>query len=125
MKKVMITAFAVFAMAMASTAWGNCSSRDFGVENLDIHVDNCSGRNCPRVVITGELINNCSSPAAARIEIEAKNSRGQTVDSVDGWPARTNNIQPGESVEFDFSAMMDFDRSMSDFAVSITDARVW
>jgi len=125
MKKVIFSFIGGFAMVLAASAWASCTSSDFNVDNLDISVDNCSGRNCPRLVITGELVNNCSSEAAARVEIEAQNGRGQTVDSVDGWPARTENLAPGEAAEFDFTAMMDFDRSMEDFSVSIVESRTW
>jgi len=112
-------------LAFSTSAWGNCSSSDFGVENLDISVENCSGRNCPRLALRGALINHCSEAAGARIEIEAETSSGRPLDSVDGWPARTQNLAPGEKIEFDFTGMMKFERNMSDFSVSIIEVRNW
>lgn len=117
---ILLTLF-LYAPAIAA----ECSASDFSVEDFEISVDNCRGRNCPTLVITGELVNNCSSPAGARLEIEAVNSSGRTVDSVDGWPAQTDNVPPGESVSFDFTGMMGYERSMDDFSVFISEVRVW
>lgn len=113
----------LFLYAPVSAA--ECTASDFNVENFEIGVEDCRGRNCPMLVITGELVNNCSSPAGARLEIEALNSSGRTVESVDGWPAQTSNVPPGESVSFDFTGMMGYDRSMADFSVFISEVRVW
>lgn len=110
---------------MPQTVMAACSASDFSIEDLEIEVDNCTGRNCPMLVMTGSLINQCGEPAAARVEIQAKSDRGRPIDSVDGWPAQTSNLAPGEKADFDFTAMMPFDRNMSDFSVNIIETRVW
>ncbi|MDQ2068502.1 hypothetical protein [Natronospira bacteriovora] len=125
MKAIAIPFTILAALLLSTTSWAACSSSDFDIEGLEISVDNCSGRNCPRLVIRGELVNHCSAPAGARVEIEALDDSGRKVDSVDGWPARTANIEAGGRAEFDFTAMMRFRRNMSDFAVSIVESRNW
>jgi len=125
MKQFIVLASALLILPFLATEARACSSSDFDVRNFELSVDNCRGRNCPRLVIKGELVNNCGEPAAARIEIEALTGSGRLVNSVDGWPARTNNLSPGEAVAFDFTGMMDFERSMEDFSVSIVEVREW
>ncbi|MDQ2068501.1 hypothetical protein [Natronospira bacteriovora] len=120
---IFIALFAI--LPFAGQAWAACSVSDFGVDNLEISIDQCRGRNCPRLNITGTLVNNCGAASGARIEIEARNGSGRVVDSVDGWPGRTSNLSPGERVDFDLSGMMSFERSMEDFSVSIVEVRVW
>lgn len=110
---------------MPQTVMAACSPTDFNIENLQIEVDNCTGRNCPMLIMTGSLVNECGQPAAARVEIQAQSRSGRPIDSVDGWPAQTSNLAPGERAEFDFTAMMPFDPSMSDFSVNIIETRVW
>lgn len=108
-------------MAYAPTGYAACSSSDFTVENFDLDIDTRRDM----VNMSGELVNQCDEPAAARIEIEAFNGSGSALETVDGWPARRDNIEPGDRVEFDFSGMMRFDRSMEDFSVSIVESRQW
>ncbi|MEA5444228.1 hypothetical protein VCB98_00155 [Gammaproteobacteria bacterium AB-CW1] len=125
LKYLALAATTMLFLGFGNMAWAACTSSDFDVQDLDISVENCSGRNCPRLVMRGQLVNNCSEPAGARVEIEARAGNGNPVDSVDGWPARTENLGPGESAEFDFTAMMEFERNMSDFSVSIIETRTW
>ncbi|MEA5444229.1 hypothetical protein VCB98_00160 [Gammaproteobacteria bacterium AB-CW1] len=125
MRKMVLLCSLLFVLPLAAPAWAACSSGDFGVENFEIGIDQCRGRNCPRVIIKGDLINNCDAPAAARIEIEALAGNGNVVNSVDGWPARTSNLDPGDRVSFDFTGMMTFERNMVDFSVSIVEVREW
>lgn len=125
MRKLLVCVVLMPFFLYAPVSAAECSASDFSVENFEISVENCRGRNCPMLVITGELINNCSSPAGARIEIEALGAGGRTVDSVDGWPAQTSNVPPGGSTNFDFTGMMAYERSMQDFSVFISEVRVW
>lgn len=115
----------VGSFLMPQAVMAACSASDFNIENLEIEVDNCTGRNCPMLVMTGSLVNECDTPAAARVEIQAESNSGRPIDSVDGWPAQTSNLAPGEQADFDFTAMMPFDPSMSDFSVNIIETRVW
>lgn len=108
-------------VAYAPPALADCSSSDFTVENFDLDIDTRRDE----VAMSGELVNQCDEPAAARIEIEAFNGSGSAIDAVDGWPARRDNIEPGDRVEFDFTGMMSFDRNMEDFSVSIVESRQW
>lgn len=125
MRKLLASVILLTPFLYAPASAADCSANDFSVENFEISVEDCRGRNCPMLVITGELINNCSSPAGAQLEIEALDSSGRTVESVDGWPAQTSNVPPGESVSFDFTGMMSYERSMADFGVFISEVRVW
>jgi|GEM_PF-237555 len=126
MKPLIVLATALLVIPFTGTAaMAACSSSDFDVQNFELSVDNCRGRNCPRLIIKGELINNCGSAAAARVEVEAMTGGGRVVDSVDGWPARTSNLDPGERIAFDFTGMMSFERNMEDFSVSIVEVREW
>lgn len=122
-----MTKYVIAAMflVLSTAGFAECSPSDFTVVDFQVGIDNCRGSRCPKLNLAGKLVNNCSEPAAAQIEIEAKNDVGRTVDSVDGWPAMTSNINPGESKEFDFGPLMSYKPSMVDFSVAITDVKSW
>lgn len=122
MTRIMIVAL---ALGFSATAWAECSVSDFTVEGFSVAVDNCRGSRCPKLNLAGKLVNNCSAPAAAQIEIAAKDETGRVIKAVDGWPAMTSNLAPGEAREFDFGPMMDYKPGMVDFSVAITDVKSW
>ncbi|QOC21235.1 hypothetical protein IC757_09220 [Wenzhouxiangella sp. AB-CW3] len=126
MTKYVIAAMAVcMSMAGAEVAMAECARSDFNVENFDVEVQQCSGRRCPRLRVTGTLVNNCSSEAAAQVEIQALDGGGGVVTTVEGWPAATANLAPGEQHDFDFGPMMRYNSNMAEFSVAITDVQVW
>jgi hypothetical protein len=117
--------FLAIAMMLPGMIWAGCSSSDFRVEAFAVEVDNCVGRRCPRLNVTGRLVNNCQAAAGAQVKVEAMDNRGNVIDTVDGWPAMTENLAPGEAAEFDFGPLFRYRSGMVDFSVAVTEVRSW
>lgn len=118
--------FAVAALATVFAApvyAANCQPNDFSVKNFQIHVRKVGGHSA--LQLTGELINNCGSPAAAQIQIVAKNAGGQVLEKEVGWPAGSSNIPPGSSVKFNLGALFNYSPDMSAFSAAIISAKTW
>jgi len=116
---------AALFLVLSTAVYAECSLSDFTVIDFNVAVNDCRGPRCPKLELAGKLVNNCSQPAAAQVEIEARTDYGSVVDTVDGWPAMTANLAPGEARPFDFGPLMKYNRKMVDFSVAITDVKTW
>jgi len=96
-----------------------CAATDFTIEGFEVKT---LGN---RMVMSGHLVNKCSTAAAAQISIEAKNESGNVLQTKKGWPAGTTNIGPGESVTFDMGKLFRPDASMHSYTVAVVDVRTW
>lgn len=114
-----------FAAVPGEATANACSVNDFAVEDFAISVRQCSMRSCPKYSLRGVLKNNCSAPAAARIEIRGVDANGAVVGNAEGWPASTRNLAPGEGIDFDFGPLIRFDDSIAEFKVAIIESKTW
>ena len=105
----------------ASPAHADCATSAFTVTNFKV----TPNPQLNRISLKGDLVNKCSTPAAAQIRIIAKDGSGKVIESEDGWPAGTANIPPSGSVSFDLGPMFRFNPDMSSFSVAIVSVRQW
>lgn len=96
-----------------------CSATDFSIQGFTV------GAGGGRMSMKGELVNHCAEPAAAQIEIQAKDASGRVIAARKGWPAGTTNIAPGKSVSFDLGRQFHYDPSMQTYAAGISNVRTW
>lgn len=118
--KLLLAAAAIFA-AVPLAAHADCSVKDFSVQNFKVEP---SGPGRP-MHMPGQLVNNCTTPAAAQIEIMAKGSDGKIIMKRKGWPAGTSNIAPGKSLSFDMGRRFRFSPSMQAYTLKIVSVRSW
>lgn len=119
--KHLLLASALF-LAIPVTAHA-CSASDFTIQDFKVAAGS-SGMNS-KMIMKGQLVNHCAQPAAAQIEVQAKDASGNVVSSKKGWPAGTTNIAPGQAVEFDFGRQFHYDSSMQTYTVGIASVRAW
>lgn len=100
-----------------------CAPTDFAIKDFKPS-SNSSGA-AIRLSLSGELVNNCSEPAAAQISIEAKDINGKVLQAKQGWPAGTTNIAPGEAAKFDLGRRFRFQSDMASYTVSVIAVRAW
>jgi hypothetical protein len=100
-----------------------CSPTDFTIQDFKIRP--VSGGFAPRISLSGALVNNCTTPAAAQIKIIAKDADGNVLATKQGWPAGTSNISPGQSVSFDLGRLFRYQPSMQTFTASVGSVRAW
>lgn len=120
--KFLLLACAVLLLAPMG-AHAACSATDFAVK--DVQARPTTGGAARGFVLTGELVNNCASPAAAQLQIVAKSASGGDVTTKKAWPAGTSNIQPGKSVGFDLGRLFRNDSDIHTFAISVAEVRTW
>lgn len=102
-----------------------CGATDFAIKDFAVDIERCSGSRCPKLRLAGKLVNQCSAPAAARIEIQGLDGNGRPLANAEGWPASTRNLAPGEEVVFDFGPLMKFDTRLVDFKVMVVEVKSW
>lgn len=100
-----------------------CSATDFAVK--DVQARPTAGGGPRGIVLTGELVNNCATPAAAQLQIVAKSADGDDVATKKAWPAGTSNIEPGKSVGFDLGRLFRNTAEIHTFAISVAAVRTW
>jgi hypothetical protein len=100
-----------------------CAPTDFAIKDFRPSSNSSSGT--IRLKLSGELVNNCSEPAAAQISIEAKNAEGKVLQAKQGWPAGTTNIAPGGTAKFDLGRRFHFQSDMATYTVSVIAVRAW
>lgn len=120
MKILLASALLLLAPMGAHAA---CSATDFSIQSFKIKP--VSGGFGPRISLSGELVNNCSSAAAAQIRIVAKDAGGNVLATKQGWPAGTSNISPGKSVSFDLGRLFRYQPGMQSFTASVSEVRAW
>jgi len=120
MKILFVSALLLLAPMGAHAA---CSATDFSIQSFKIRP--VPGGFAPRVSLSGELVNNCPTAAAAQIRIVAKDSSGNVLASKQGWPAGTSNISPGKSVSFDLGRLFRYQPDMQSFTASVSEVRAW
>lgn len=118
MKRLLVIAALVVAPVAAHA---ECSTSDFSVKDFKVMV----GRVNEPMKMPGKLVNNCSSPAAAQVEIIAKSASGSVIEKKKGWPAGTANIAPGKNVSFDMGRMFRFRPEMQSYTLKIVSVRTW
>lgn len=103
-----------------------CQVEDFKVVGFKVAVrDDCTASRCPVLKLTGKLVNNCSDPAGANVQITAYNKVGEVVDVVEGWPASIRNIAPGKSLPFSLGPLMPYRDEMASFDIQVIDVKQW
>jgi len=121
MKSLIASALFLLVPAGAHAA---CSASDFSIQDFKIKPIATGGFG-GRVSLSGELVNHCSSQAAAQVRIEAKDASGNVIMAKQGWPAGTSNISPGQSVSFDLGRLFHYQSDMQSFTASVSSVRVW
>ncbi|MDX2299663.1 MAG: hypothetical protein NW204_08060 [Xanthomonadaceae bacterium] len=117
-------AVALVLLPASHVAQAACSADDFKIEKFE--PSEKSRANGRRVYsLRGEVVNKCAEPAAAQIKVEAKNDAGAVVHAEDGWPAGTNNIEPGKAVTFEFGPLFRYDEKIKYFGVKVASAKTW
>ncbi|MGY3039487.1 hypothetical protein ACVWWQ_001074 [Rhodanobacter sp. TND4EL1] len=99
-----------------------CNVKDFAITDFKPGVGNGAGS---RLVLRGELVNNCAAASAAQIRIEIKDDAGKVIQTKQAWPAGTSNITPGETVHFDLGRLFRYQAGMASFTASVVDVRSW
>ncbi|BFI97043.1 MAG: hypothetical protein RSP_25530 [Rhodanobacter sp.] len=117
MKAFVVAAALLLAPVAAHAA---CSATDFAIKDFK-PVLGAGGR----MVLRGDLVNNCASAAAAQVKIDVKDASGKVLQSKQAWPAGTSNIPPGGSVSFDLGRMFRPTPDASSFTASVGDVRTW
>lgn len=120
MKKLIVAAAVLLLAPMMANA--ACSASSFKLASFKVQTGDSAH---PVMHMKGKLVNDCSTPAAAQLLIEAKSADGSIVQKRKFWPAGTTNIAPGSSVSFDAGRMFQYSPSMKTYAVSIVSVRTW
>ncbi len=106
------------------SVYAACSATDFSVKGVTADAStNTDGRGV--VILSGQLVNSCATPAAAQLEIVARGANGDPVASKKAWPAGTSNIAPGQSVNFNLGRLFRYTPAMKTFAIKVADVRTW
>lgn len=100
-----------------------CSPADFKFQDFTAGMST-SGIG-QRILLKGELVNQCAEPAAAQIAIVAKDASGKVLTTKKGWPAGTSNIAPGQSVSFDLGRLFRNTSNMATYSVDVASVRTW
>lgn len=117
-------AAAVVLLPVSNAARAACGPDDFKIKKFEPSEKARAGGK--RVYsLRGEVVNTCAEAAAAQIKVEAKNEAGAVVRAEDGWPAGTNNIEPGKTVSFEFGPLFRYDEKIKFFGVSVAAAKTW
>lgn len=117
-------AASVLLMPVSNVARAACGPDDFKIEKFE--PSEKARANGKRVYsLRGQVVNKCAEPAAAQIKVEAKNEAGAVLKAEDGWPAGTNNIEPGKTVTFEFGPLFRYDEKIKFFGVSVAGAKTW
>lgn len=119
MKTLLIT----LCLLAPITANAACAPTDFVVKDFAVSARQSGMRST--MIMKGELVNNCATPAAAQVEIDARDANGKVLQSRKGWPAGTTNIAPGKSVPFNLGRMFHYQASMQTYAVRVVSVRTW
>lgn len=117
-------AAALVVLPISHVAFAACSTSDFKIEKFEpSEKERAMGK---RVYsLRGSVSNQCAEPAAPQIKVEAKNDAGTVLRAEDGWPAGTNNIDPGKTVTFEFGPLFRYDEKIKFFGVKVADAKTW
>jgi hypothetical protein len=118
--RLLVSALCLFAPMAANAA---CAATDFVIKDFAVSAGSDGMRT--KMVMKGQLVNNCAEAAAAQIEVQAKDSSGNVLQAKKGWPAGTTNIAPGQSVQFDLGRQFHYDPSMQTYAAGIVTVRSW
>ncbi len=117
-------AVAIVVSPISQVARAACSPTDFKIEKFEpSEKERAMGK---RVYsLRGSVVNQCAEAAAPQIKVEAKNADGTVVRAEDGWPAGTNNIEPGKTATFEFGPLFRYDEKIKFFGVSVASAKTW
>ena len=120
MKTLLLSASLLFLPLAAHAA---CAPTDFAIKDVKLSANGAGGTT--RLVLSGELVNNCAEPAAAQINIDVKDASGKVIQSKQGWPPGTTNIAPGATARFDFGKRFRYQSDMAAYTVSVISVRAW
>ncbi|TAL96272.1 MAG: hypothetical protein EPN69_02845 [Rhodanobacter sp.] len=99
-----------------------CSVKDFAItEFTPAAASGLAGR----LSLRGQLMNNCTTAAAAQIRIELKDDSGKVLQSRQAWPAGTSNITPGKTVRFDLGRLFHYQLGVASYTASVVAVRAW
>jgi hypothetical protein len=119
-KFALATLAAIIALPAAANA---CSPKDFTITGFKMHASKSGAK--AKLMLSGKLVNNCSEPAGAEVQIIAKDKNGTAIEKESGWPTGSNNIPPGSSIDFNFGALFNYTKSMNSFSAAIISAKTW
>ncbi len=120
MKTLLLSALLMISPLAAQAAR---APTDFAIKEFKTAVSGSGA--ALRLILSGELVNNCAEASAAQIRIEAKDGSGNVVQSKQGWPAGTTNIAPGAAAKFDVGRQFRFQSDMTNYTVSVVTVRAW
>lgn len=100
-----------------------CAPTDFVIKDFKTSINGAGVT--ARLMLSGELVNNCTDPSAAQIRIDAKDGSGKVIQSKEGWPAGTANIAPGSTAKFDLGRRFRYQPDMAAYTVSVVAVRAW
>ena len=118
--RLLVSALCLFAPMAANAA---CAATDFAIKDFAVNAGSDGIRT--KLIMKGKLVNNCAEAAAAQIEVQAKDSSGNVLQTKKGWPAGTTNIAPGQSVQFDLGRQFHYSPGMQTYAAGIVAVRSW
>lgn len=75
--------------------------------------------------LAGEVQNNCATPAAPELKVDAKDASGKVIRSETGWPAGANNIEPGKTVKFEFGPLFRYDERIKFFGIAVNSTKTF
>ena len=101
-------------------AHATCSATDFTIKDFAVN-PGLRGT----LKMEGELVNHCAEAAAAQVEIQAKDSQGNIVQTRKAWPAGTTNIAPGQSVKFNLGRQFHYEQNMQAYSAGVIKVRSW
>lgn len=117
---LLVSVLCLFTPMAANAA---CGATEFVIKDFAVSAASSGMRS--KMVMKGELVNNCAEPAAAQIEVQAKDGSGKVLQDKKGWPAGTTNIAPGKSVQFNLGRQFHYDPSMQTYTARIVTVRSW
>lgn len=100
-----------------------CAPTDFVIKEFKTELSGAASAS--RLSLSGELVNNCADASAAQIRIDAKDGKGNVIQSKEGWPAGTTNIAPGAAAKFDLGRRFRYQPDMASYTVSVIAVRSW
>ncbi len=103
-----------------------CDIADFAIENLKVEVaSKCDNNKCPRVVFAGNLVNKCSTAAAAKIRFVVFDKDGTPIEILEDWTTAPDNLPPGGAYPFVRKTSNLWTPAMAKFTHEVVAVRKW
>lgn len=120
----LITLVAAAVLMQVAPAVRACGVDDFKIVKFEPSEKTRAGGR--RVYsLAGEVQNNCATAAAAELKVDAKDDSGAVLRSETGWPAGSNNIEPGKSAKFEFGPLFRYDEKIKFFGIAVSSTKTF